>query len=72
MPLLRPLLLDKVPSVQHATALALGRLANTSKEIAEEIITVNLIPQLINSLEEKNVRLIVRISVFIRKQQCLY
>jgi len=71
MPLLRPLLLDKVPSIQHSTALALGRLANTSKEIAEEIISANIIPQLIDSLGEKNVVLDITIRSSIREQQCL-
>ena len=35
MALLRPLLLDTVPSIQQSAALALGRLANYSEELAE-------------------------------------
>lgn len=35
MQLLRPLLLDNVPSIQQTAALALGRLANYSEDLAE-------------------------------------
>lgn len=63
MALLRPLLGDKVPSIQHATALALGRLANTSKQVAAEIIAAGLIPQLVEGLEEKSVGLVECVAV---------
>lgn len=36
MRLLRPLLLDVVPSVQQSAAMALGRLANHSEDLAED------------------------------------
>ena len=38
MSLLRPLLLDNVPSIQQSAALALGRLANYSDELAEAVV----------------------------------
>ena len=37
MSLLRPLLLDNVPSIQQSAALALGRLANYSDDLAEAV-----------------------------------
>ena len=39
MALLRPLLLDNVASIQQSAALALGRLANYSDELAESVVT---------------------------------
>jgi hypothetical protein len=38
MSLLRPLLLDNVPKIQQAAALAIGRLASYSDELAESIV----------------------------------
>lgn len=38
MQLLRPLLLDTVPTVQQTAALALGRLANSNDELAAQVI----------------------------------
>ncbi len=38
MALLRPLLLDNVPSIQQSAALALGRLASYSDELAEAVV----------------------------------
>ena len=42
MQLLRPLLLDNVPSIQQSAALALGRLANYNDEIAKRMSTLRL------------------------------
>ena len=56
MPLLRPLLLDVVPSVQQTAALALGRLANYSDHLAEAVVRGDILPQLVYSLAEQNVR----------------
>ena len=56
MDLLRPLLLDTVPSVQQSAALALGRLANFSDELAEAVVTGEILPQLVYALSEQNVR----------------
>lgn len=55
MALLRPLLLDVVPSVQQTAALALGRLANYSDHLAESVVRGDILPQLVYSLAEQNV-----------------
>jgi HEAT repeat protein len=55
MNLLRPLLLDNVPSIQQSAALALARLASYSAEIAEAIVSNQVLPQLIDSLAKQNV-----------------
>ena len=54
MALLRPLLLDNVPSIQQSAALALGRLASYSDDLAEEIVSYEILPQLVYSLNEQN------------------
>ena len=54
MGLLRPLLLDNVPSIQQTAALALGRLASFSDNLAEEIVSYDILPQLVYSLSEQN------------------
>lgn len=54
MALLRPLLLDNVPSIQQTAALALGRLASYSDNLAEEIVSYDILPQLVYSLSEQN------------------
>ncbi len=57
MALLRPLLLDTVPSIQQSAALALGRLANYSEALAEAVVMNEVLPQLVYSLSDQNVRL---------------
>ena len=52
--MLRPLLLDTVPTVQHTAALALGRLANCNDELAAAIVSSDILPQLVYSLAEQN------------------
>ena len=54
MSLLRPLLLDNVPSIQQSAALALGRLANYNEELAEAVVAGDILPQLVYSLGEQN------------------
>merc|ERR1719223_2363091 len=54
MQLLRPLLLDNVPSIQQTAALALGRLANYSDDLAEAVVANEILPQLVYSLGEQN------------------
>eukprot|EP00033_Pygsuia_biforma_P001723 GCRY01001929.1.p1 GENE.GCRY01001929.1~~GCRY01001929.1.p1 ORF type:complete len:507 (-),score=65.83 GCRY01001929.1:459-1979(-) len=54
MSLLRPLLLDNVPSIQQSAALALGRLANYNEELAEAVVSGEILPQLVYSLSEQN------------------
>ncbi|KAI9104655.1 armadillo-type protein [Phlyctochytrium arcticum] len=54
MGLLRPLLLDNVPAIQQAAALALGRLANYNEEMAQAVVDSDILPQLVYSLSEQN------------------
>ncbi|KAG5459412.1 MAG: hypothetical protein BJ554DRAFT_186, partial [Olpidium bornovanus] len=54
MSLLRPLLLDNVPAIQQAAALALGRLANYNEELAVAVVDGDILPQLVYSLSEQN------------------
>jgi 3-methyladenine DNA glycosylase AlkD len=54
MALLRPLLLDNVASIQQSAALALGRLANYSEELAESVVVHEILPQLVYSLSQQN------------------
>ena len=53
--LLRPLMLDVVPSVQQTAALALGRLADHSDDLAEAVVKEDILPQLVHSLASQNV-----------------
>lgn len=57
MSLLRPLLLDVVPTIQQTAALALGRLANYNDDLAEAVVKGDILPQLVYSLAEQNVSL---------------
>ncbi|XP_053916091.1 sperm-associated antigen 6 isoform X1 [Cuculus canorus] len=52
--LLRPLLLDVVPTVQQSAALALGRLADCNNDLAEAVVKGDILPQLLCSLSEQN------------------
>jgi 3-methyladenine DNA glycosylase AlkD len=54
MALLRPLLLDNVPSIQQSAALALGRLANYNDDLAEAVVSNDILPQLVYQLSEQN------------------
>ncbi|EPY36710.1 axoneme central apparatus protein [Angomonas deanei] len=54
MQLLRPLLLDSVPSIQQSAALALGRLANYNEELAENVVSGDILAQLVYSLGDQN------------------
>ncbi|EWS75980.1 sperm-associated antigen 6 (macronuclear) [Tetrahymena thermophila SB210] len=54
MALLKPLLLDNVPSIQQSAALALGRLANYSEDLAEAVVSADILNQLVLSLSEQN------------------
>lgn len=62
MALLRPLLLDVVPTIQQTAALALGRLANYNDNLAEAVVKGDILPQLVYSLSEQNVRALVYLS----------
>lgn len=67
MSLLRPLLLDVVPTIQQTAALALGRLANYNDDLAEAVVKGDILPQLVYSLAEQNVRIFLKqvIIVFV-------
>ncbi|KAM7370013.1 hypothetical protein PAMP_011299 [Pampus punctatissimus] len=54
MSMLRPLMLDVVPSIQQTAALALGRLADHSDDLAEAVVKGDILPQLIHSLASQN------------------
>ena len=54
MQLLRPLLLDVVPTVQQTAALALGKIANHNEELAKLVVDGEILPQLVYSLAEQN------------------
>ncbi|XP_074549772.1 sperm-associated antigen 6 [Halichoeres trimaculatus] len=54
MSLLRPLMLDVVPSIQQTAALALSRLADHSDELAEAVVKEDILPQLVHSLASQN------------------
>lgn len=58
MQLLRPLLMDSVPTIQQTAAVALGRLANHNDDLAEAVVKGDILPQLVYSLAEQNVRVI--------------
>lgn len=66
MALLRPLLLDTVPSIQQSAALALGRLANYSEALAEAVVVNEVLPQLVYSLSEQN-RFYKKTAAFVLK-----
>eukprot|EP01066_Platyproteum_vivax_P008246 Platyproteum_vivax@DN341_c0_g1_i1.p1 len=52
--LLRPLLIDSVPSVQQSAAVALGRMAGHSSSVAEAVIDNQVLPHLVASLTKQN------------------
>ena len=54
MALLKPLLLDVVPSIQQSAALAIGRLASYSEELAQSVADNDIITQLMYSLPKQN------------------
>ena len=54
---------SKVPSIQQTAALALGRLANYSEDLAEGIVGNEILPQLVYSLAEQNVSTFFILSV---------
>jgi hypothetical protein len=64
MALLRPLLLDVVPTIQQTAALALGRLANYNDNLAEAVVKGDILPQLVYSLSEQNVRIYIFFEIF--------
>ena len=65
MSLLRPLLLDIVPTIQQTAALALGKLANYNEDLAEAVVKGDILPQLVYSLAEQNVSQTNRMSALL-------
>ncbi|KAF7214076.1 sperm-associated antigen 6 [Nothobranchius furzeri] len=55
--LLRPLMLDEVTSIQQAAVLALSRLADQHRSLAEAVVREGILPQLVLSLGSKNIML---------------
>lgn len=53
--LLRPLLTDPVPSIQHVTAIALGKIANNDYRLAQAIIRKDILSQLLKNMDRQNV-----------------
>jgi hypothetical protein len=49
------LMFSQVPSIQQTAALALGRLANYSEDLAEAVVGNEILPQLVYSLSDQNV-----------------
>ncbi len=47
--------MDVVPSIQQTAALALGRLADHSDDLAEAVAREDIMPRLVNSLSQHNV-----------------
>lgn len=60
--------MDAVPTIQQSAALALGRLASYSDDLAEAVVKGDILPQLVYSLAEQNVRLQPSIIALILKQ----
>ncbi|TNN59505.1 Sperm-associated antigen 6 [Liparis tanakae] len=54
MSMLRPLMLDAVPSIQQTAALAVGRLADHSDDLAKVVVQEDILPQLVHSLILQN------------------
>ncbi|XP_015177758.1 PREDICTED: sperm-associated antigen 6 [Polistes dominula] len=52
--LLKPLLSDVVPSIQHMAAIALGKLANHDINLAQNIIQEDILPRLLHNIEKQN------------------
>jgi len=64
--LLRPLLIDTVPSIQQSAALALGRLANYSEALAEAVCASEVLPQLVHSIASQS-RFYKKTAAFVLK-----
>ncbi|XP_029385345.1 sperm-associated antigen 6 [Echeneis naucrates] len=62
--MLRPLMLDVVPSIQQTAALALGRLADHSDDLAEAVVKEDILSDLVSSLASQN-RFYKRAAAFV-------
>lgn len=54
--LLRPLLADVVPSIQHVAAIALGKMANHNSRLAHAVIRKDVLSHLVKNIDKQNVR----------------
>lgn len=72
MSLLRPLLLDVVPTIQQTAALALGRLANYNDDLAEAVVKGDILPQLVYSLAEQNVCIHIQLQSSVSQYVCAF
>ncbi|XP_029680862.1 sperm-associated antigen 6-like isoform X1 [Formica exsecta] len=52
--LLRPLLLDAVPSIQHMAAFAFGKLANHNSRLAHAVVRRDILSQLLKNIDKQN------------------
>lgn len=52
--LLKPLLVDMVPSIRLGAAVALGRMANGDEKVAEVIVRHDILPIMLQGLENQN------------------
>ncbi|KAK6639762.1 Sperm-associated antigen 6 [Polyplax serrata] len=52
--LLKPLLVDMVPSIRLGAAVALGRMANGDEKVAEVIVRNEILPLMLQGLEHQN------------------
>ncbi|XP_017798694.1 PREDICTED: sperm-associated antigen 6 [Habropoda laboriosa] len=52
--LLCPLLTDPVPSIQHMAALAIGKIANNNHRLAQAVIRMDILPQLLKNINKQN------------------
>ena len=64
--LLRPLLLDTVSAIQQTAALAIGRLANSRDNYAEQIVSTGILPEVVNGLHSQDKHYIRNSSFVIR------
>lgn len=53
--LLRPLLADAVPSIQHMAAITLGKLANHNSRLAHAVVRKDVLSQLLKNIDKQNV-----------------
>ncbi|XP_018373855.1 PREDICTED: sperm-associated antigen 6-like isoform X1 [Trachymyrmex cornetzi] len=52
--LLRPLLIDTIPSIQHLAAIALGKLANHNPRLAHAIVRKDVLSHLLQHIDKQN------------------
>merc|ERR1719487_949239 len=63
--ILRPMLFDPVAAIQQTAALSLGHIANHSVDLAESVVAIGVLPQLIDALQSQDDRLLKRFAAFV-------